>query len=195
MHRYYTCNAGTGPRGPFLAPLAKTWLGRRLELGATGSRCLTAEAAELLETLANFTAAPVRRSTEPRDAHERNLRFARTCYRHLAGTVGTAVTHALCDSGRLRETENGYEVTRTGRSWLLSIDIDAEQLRARPLTRRCLDWSERRPHLGGSLGVALLRRFMQLQWLTPLRQPRCLRLTPQGHRALKETLGIQPDSR
>jgi DNA-binding transcriptional ArsR family regulator len=154
--------------------------------------CLTAEAAELLETLAAFTVVPTRRSTQPRDARERNLRFARTCYRHLAGTVGTAITQALCDSGRLRETETGYEVTCEGRSWLLSMDIDAEQLRARPLTRRCLDWSERRPHLGGSLGVALLRRFTELKWLTPLRQPRCLRLTPQGYRALKETLGIQP---
>jgi len=66
------------------------------------------------------------------------------------------------------------------------------QLRPRPLTRRCLHWSERRPQLGGAL--ALLQRFMELKWLTPLRQSRCLRLTPQGHRALKETLGIQPVS-
>lgn len=174
-----------------LARLVEGRMVRVEQFGRHRYFCLTPGAAELLETLPAFKAAPVRRSTEPRDAIERNLRFARTCYRHLAGTVGTAVTHALCDSGRLRETENGYELTRMGRSWLLSIDIDAEQLRARPLTRRCLDWSERRPHLGGSLGVALLRRFMQLQWLTPLRQPRCLRLTPQGHRALKETLSIQ----
>ncbi len=149
--------------------------------------CLTAGAADLLETPAAFT-VPAARPRGPAHSGEQNLRFARTCYQHLAGRVGTAVTQALCDRGHLRDAEDGYAVVR--QSWFLSIGIDTDRLRPRPLTRRCLDWSERRPHLGGALGVALLRRFVELKWLTPMREPRCLRLTPPGHRALEEALGI-----
>ncbi len=149
--------------------------------------CLTGGAAELLETLAAFTVSTAH-PREPARPGEHDLRFARTCYQHLAGKVGTAVTQALCDTGYLRDTEDGYAIAR--KSWFLSIGIDTDRLRPRPLTRRCLDWSERRPHLGGSLGVALLRRFMELKWLTPLREPRCLRLTPHGQRALQKALGV-----
>lgn len=150
--------------------------------------CLTAGTAERLETLAAFTVPPASPRERARPG-EHNLRYARTCYQHLAGKVGTAVTQGLCDSGHLRDAEDGYAVARS--SWFLTMGIDTDRLRPRPLTRRCLDWSERRPHLGGSLGVALLRRFMELKWLTPMRESRCLRLTSHGRRALEEALGIE----
>jgi len=146
---------------------------------------LTASAADLLETLASFTAA-----AGPREARNSNLRFARTCYKHLAGQVGTAVTQALCHRDFLHEADGRYEITRDGQNWLRTMEIDVARLRARPVTRRCLDWSERRPHLGGSLGVALRRRFIELGWLTPLREPRCLRVTPRGYRALRDVLKL-----
>jgi DNA-binding transcriptional ArsR family regulator len=174
------------------AHLSRLVAGGMLEVERHGRHryfCLTAGAADLLERLAAFTMPAVTSSNT--HGPEGALRFARTCYRHLAGRLGTAVTQALCDAGHLQEADTGYEITTDGQNWLRKIDIDTARLHTRPVTRRCLDWSERRPHLGGALGAALLSRFMQLKWLLPMREPRCLRLTTQGRTALQETLGLQ----
>jgi hypothetical protein len=90
--------------------------------------------------------------TLAQDDRARTLRFARTCYGHLAGQVGVAVTHALCAKEFLYQDEVGYHVTPSGIAWFGARGIELSALKSRPLTRPCLDWSERR-HL---LNVAFI---------------------------------------
>lgn len=120
------------------------------------------------------------------------LRFARTCYGHLAGMLGVAVADALKARGYLCDSDAGWSVAADGEAWFGKVGIDVKSLRARrrPLVRTCLDWSERRYHLAGALGSALAERSFAMGWLAPVRQSRAVRLTDRGRAALKEGLGI-----
>jgi DNA-binding transcriptional ArsR family regulator len=153
-------------------------------------RLRDARVAELLESLAIVAAPAPALSAAQRDG-SRALRFARTCYGHLAGRLGVELTRALCRSGTLREDETAYRVTRIGEGRLRALGIEVGALTRRPLTRRCLDWSERRHHLAGSLGVALAHRLIELGWLSRTRQSRALRITDRGAAALRSEFGLE----
>jgi len=116
------------------------------------------------------------------------LRLARTCYDHLAGTVGVQLRERLQSLGWLRE----YELTEAGRK-----DLHALGLQIAPSRRRfayaCLDWSERRPHIGGALGAALLNVMLQRRWLTRDPGSRALTITRAGHRELHSRFAITFD--
>jgi DNA-binding transcriptional ArsR family regulator len=103
-------------------------------------------------------------------AAARDLRFARCCYDHLAGRLGVAVTERLL---------------RPGNTALrgLGIDLAALESSRRPLFRCCTDWTERRPHVAGALGAALLRRYKDERWLVAVEESRKLVVTPQGRSA------------
>jgi DNA-binding transcriptional ArsR family regulator len=115
-----------------------------------------------------------------------HLRRARVCYDHLAGTVGVVVSEALVDRGLLHDDGSRYTVTAAGAAGLSEIGIDVARLerRRRPLTRRCMDWSERRNHLAGSLGAALMSRMVELGWVRLHEASRVVSVTPAGHRGL-----------
>jgi len=139
--------------------------------------------AALLENMMTFTPA----SVVPRAPNVGfDLRFARTCYDHLAGTVATALYDRLQTDGTLSVTSTGIALTPAGAKRLRPLGIDAGALRTsrRPLARACLDWTERRDHLAGGLGAALLAGFRARNWLTPRKAPRALRLTTTGRQAL-----------
>jgi len=135
-----------------------------------------AETLEALMGLAQRTGA-VRVRTGPRDAA---LREARICYDHLAGERGVALLEAL-RRNQLVEGEQDITLTKAGRAFLSGIGIDLEPLEAgrRPICRLCLDWSERRAHLGGALGAALLDLMTDRRWLRR-EQGRVLRFSPAG---------------
>lgn len=120
------------------------------------------------------------------------LRFARTCYGHLAGTLGVAVADALKARSYLRDSDAGWIVTPGGEAWFSRFGIDVKSLRAgrRYLVRPCLDWSERCYHLAGALGGALADRCLAMGWIARVRQSRAVRLTDRGRAALMEGLGI-----
>lgn len=122
----------------------------------------------------------------------RRLRWARLCYDHLAGTVGVAVHDGLVAGGHLGEGPDGDGVTPagTGAFRALGIDVAALDRRRRPLTRRCMDWSERRDHLAGSLGAALLSRLLELGWVRTREASRVVTVTAEGHAGLRGWLGI-----
>jgi hypothetical protein len=86
------------------------------------------------------------------------LRRARTCYDHLAGVAGVDLLDALLARGWLVEATDGYRLTPAGEHALASrgVDLPAARASRRPLARACLDWTERRPHLAGALGAAVL---------------------------------------
>ncbi|WP_417699484.1 ArsR/SmtB family transcription factor [Pseudophaeobacter sp.] len=123
------------------------------------------EVAHVLEGLMGLAAGAghLRKRTGPKDAE---LRRARVCYNHLAGDMGTQMFDSLIAQGHLVLEGADLALTQSGLAFVSDFEIDAEALqRARaPLCRECLDWSERRSHLAGSLGRAFLTRFEDLTW-------------------------------
>jgi DNA-binding transcriptional ArsR family regulator len=158
-------------------------------------RLASSEVARAVEALATLTAAgPARhRPVGPRDEA---LRLARTCYDHLAGRLAVALADSLCARGHLvlADAEEGAAaLTEAGEAFLagtLGLDLGTSPGR-RPLCRTCLDWSERRPHLGGRLGAALCRRSLEHGWLAQLRDSCALALTASGREGYRAMFGIE----
>jgi DNA-binding transcriptional ArsR family regulator len=150
-----------------------------------------ADVAQALEALAALQPAATVRT--PGAAVPENLRFARSCYDHLAGVLGVAIREAFTRARWLLPDEAGYRTTPKGDAWLAQLGIGAEALRQgrRPFAPACLDWSERQPHLAGALGAALLKRWVALGWLVRLPDSRAVRLTLRGRRALESELQLR----
>ncbi|MCT9933679.1 winged helix-turn-helix domain-containing protein [Planotetraspora sp. A-T 1434] len=140
---------------------------------------------------------------EPRQAPARGLRAAavsaalrrgRTCYDHLAGRLGVAVTDAMTGAGLLDQT-GGFALTAAGLAWLtgpVGLDPDVLRFGKRPLARGCLDWTERRQHLAGVAGARLCEKFFDNSWVVRIGSGRAVRLTLNGKAALRDLLGV-PD--
>lgn len=150
-----------------------------------------ADAIEALIVL-SCDGAPRHRPPGPRDEA---LRSARTCYDHLAGRLGVALTAGFMDLGYLSEAGRDFELEPKGRDFFsrFGIDIDALRKRRRVFARRCLDWSERRAHLAGALGAEVLRRCEQLGWLERTAGSRAVSLTSKGRRGIAETFSVRLD--
>ena len=147
--------------------------------------------AEMLEGIMAVVAdAPPRH--RPSSKQDDAMRVARTCYDHFAGRLGVGLTDALCAHGYLALTDEAGEVTDSGVAFLgkLGVDLGAARNRRRIFCRPCLDWTERRPHLGGSVGAALAQRCFDLGWLDRMRDSRALLVTKAGRRGLSETFGL-----
>jgi DNA-binding transcriptional ArsR family regulator len=128
-------------------------------------RLAGADVAETLEVLLGFAARNGRLRTRPGPRDEA-LRHARICFDHLAGQMGVRLHDALVEDGRVVATLDGLGLSTKGRSWLADQGIcltDLDRGR-RPICRACLDWSERRHHLAGRLGAALLDLVIARQW-------------------------------
>jgi DNA-binding transcriptional ArsR family regulator len=140
--------------------------------------------ADLLESLASVAQPrPLTRRSDP-------LALGRTCYGHLAGRLGVSITDAL----------RGHELidadlfpTNSGRSWFEQMGVDVATLKRRPLARPCLDWSERRHHLAGALGVAFTTRLFELGWVARGREGRSVRLSVEGRKGLESELDLAFD--
>ncbi|RVU19359.1 ArsR/SmtB family transcription factor [Methylobacterium oryzihabitans] len=133
---------------------------------------------------------PRRPATGPRD---RRLRHARTCYDHLAGHVAVAMADAMVARGQIDLAPDGGALTPEGAAFLrdLGIDLDRSAGGRRVFCRPCLDWSERRPHIAGVLGAALLDGFLARGWLRRLERTRAVEVTPPGRLALARAFGIR----
>ncbi|MTD59081.1 metalloregulator ArsR/SmtB family transcription factor [Amycolatopsis sp. RM579] len=167
---------------------------------------------EILETLAQI-APPQPVTSLKSGTRAEALRFARTCYDHLAGRLGVAVTAALVTHGALATTDGVPGTERREQDRLsaplathpyvlgpkagpvfgdLGVDLDAVRRRRRPLLKFCLDWSEQRHHLAGALGAELAATFERRDWLEP-RVPghRAVRLTDTGRTQLQDRLDVR----
>ncbi|WP_406201723.1 winged helix-turn-helix domain-containing protein [Kitasatospora sp. NBC_01560] len=159
-------------------------------------RLAGAPAATLIEDLTAFAGA-TGPAAAPRTLRESTRLSAearaRTCYDHLAGRLGVAVTDAVLARGLVTD-DAGLAVTERGREWLAGegIGLPAGAGRSgRPLVRSCLDWTERRTHLGGTLGAVLCRTALERAWVERIGSGRALRVTADGDRALRELLGVE----
>jgi DNA-binding transcriptional ArsR family regulator len=122
------------------------------------------------------------------------LRVARTCYDHIAGTLGVLLHDRLRDLRWLSVTrDRGYDVTPVGVAGLeaLGIDIDSTRALRRSFAVPCLDWSERRHHLAGALGAALLGMVLKRKWIVRDLDSRIITMTALGRRELRRCLGIE----
>ncbi|TDR76454.1 hypothetical protein [Paludibacterium purpuratum] len=119
----------------------------------------------------------------------KHLRFARTCYRHMGGEMAVALHDKILSLGWLDgET---YRLSTTGKQAFDRLGLSyPPPTKRRPLTCGCLDWSERRAHLGGPLGAALLTAFLQNGWVIRLADSRELQLTPAGREQLRQHFGL-----
>lgn len=155
-------------------------------------RLASVHVAEALERLAAIRQeVPGRR--KPLSPQARELQFARCCYNHLAGQLGVALTQGLQERGFIViATEKQFEVTPVGTQWFAGIGLDVDALKPtrRGLARQCLDWTERRHHLAGPLGVKLFHTLCESGWLRRAKNARAVSITPRGRAELKRHFGI-----
>ncbi len=147
-----------------------------------------AYAVEGLANLANNSSTKI-----VKKQHEQNgVQYCRTCYDHLAGFVAVKIVETLETKGYLKKSKNIYLVTEKGWKWFQLFNISKKVFinNRRSLTRQCLDWSERRPHLAGQLGAALLNEMFKRKWLKKIEFSRELIITSKGHRELYDLLGV-----
>ncbi|MFE7973307.1 ArsR/SmtB family transcription factor [Streptomyces shenzhenensis] len=178
-------------------------------------RLADARVAQLVEEL-TARVAPEAAAPRPRTLREASagsaLARGRTCYDHLAGRLGIAITDALTERGLLSVTGGaadaaaappwpvtegrgtGFALTEAGLKWFGDAGIGLAHAGRRPLARACLDWTERRPHLAGVAGAELCRHALDTGWCVRIGSGRAVRLTTTGERTLSALLGINPDT-
>ena len=151
--------------------------------------------AQMLEQIILVAAIEVPARYQPRSIQDDALRFARTCYDHLAGQAGVAIADALVANGHVILADEGGEVTEAGMRFLTRFGADvAPRSRSRRIfCRPCLDWSERRYHLAGLVGAEICRRCLELGWVVRRRDTRALRITPAGLAGLSDEFGCELD--
>jgi DNA-binding transcriptional ArsR family regulator len=148
-----------------------------------------ANAVETLAVLAETRTGQARSLPNARGVPN-ELRFARTCYDHLAGELAVGLVDGMIKRDWLRNDESRFEVTRLGSRALSDLGVDLEHARRsrRLFAPHCQDWSQRRPHVGGALGAALLDCYLRQGWMEPGRRSRLVRVTPKGQAALDRVL-------
>ena len=129
---------------------------------------------------------------QPRSKTDDQMRRARTCYDHIAGVLGVDLADSMIAHDFVVLGDEAGEVTPTGMEFLtrLGVDLAAARAKRRVFCRPCLDWTERRPHIGGAVGAALARRCFELKWIEQVRDSRALAITSAGRRGLVEAFGL-----
>ena len=123
------------------------------------------------------------------------LRAARTCYDHIAGTLGVSLHDRLKTLGWLTRssgTDDAYDLTPHGTKGLTALGVDIESIRTlrRRFAYACVDWSERRPHIGGAVGAAVLEIALKRKWVAQELDDRALRVTNNGKREMLARFGL-----
>lgn len=153
-------------------------------------RLASPHVARMLESIMNVAAmAPPR--LRPMAKAVARMRNARFCYDHCAGLLGVGIAECLCERGHVELNHDGGEVTPAGMRFLAGFGIEFVAAKSnRVFCKPCLDWSERRMHLAGTVGALLARRMMELKWIERVRDTRALSITRAGEKGLRETFDI-----
>jgi DNA-binding transcriptional ArsR family regulator len=176
------------------AHLAKLVEGGLLALQAQGRhryfRIASPEVAHAVESLGSLSMAVGPRAPRspaiPRSAPIQFL-HARTCYDHLAGETAVTVCEAMLKARWLVAEGRDFRVTRLGQKELgaLEVDLAAARRSRRAFARACVDLTQRRPHVGGALGAALLEMYLARGWILRIRRSRAVSITPKGSEAFR----------
>lgn len=158
-------------------------------------RFYSLESKEVADTLEGLSVLAGASREDFKPTTPNSLRNARTCYDHIAGTLGVALHdrfHELKWVSTIRGEDVNYGLTHEGVKMLNAIGIDAEAIRLsrRKFAYACLDWSERRPHIGGALGAAILGIALKRKWVVQELDNRALSITSSGRREMKNRFGV-----
>lgn len=149
-------------------------------------RLSSSSVAEIIEAIAKIAPpAPIRSLRESEQA--KNLRFARTCYKHLAGELGVAFTNALVERGYFEEGEESYLLTPSGKKWITEFGVKTNHTEPIP---RHIDWTERRHHIGGPIAVSITRRLAELGWIAEGEIRRSIVVTSLGRKQFEQEFHI-----
>ncbi|HXB32678.1 MAG TPA: winged helix-turn-helix domain-containing protein [Puia sp.] len=148
------------------------------------------EVADAIEAMANLVPAE---QALRKDMGAVPIDYCRTCYDHLAGKVGVAITESLVRQKLLVYRDKELDVTPKGVQWFAELGIDCGEIRQqrRAFAKPCLDWTERRHHLAGALGAALLEKMLEAHWLRRSAQSRAVVATAKGRQALEAYFTVQ----
>jgi len=147
----------------------------------------------MLESLMAVAAIEGPKRHRPSSCRDEALRQARTCYNHLAGRLGVAIADAMLSHGQLDMSGEAGILTMPGQGMLqgLGVILPQEHQAQRVFCKPCLDWSERRPHIGGILGVAIADRCFELGWIERQRDSRALRITAKGRDGFRQHFAVE----
>ncbi len=149
------------------------------------------EVAHLIETFLAISPPPEVRSLKQSN-QVKLLQEARTCYDHLAGKLGVALTDSMLNANYLKKEDRVFIVTPKGEQFFTDFGIDLTELKRkrRSFSHACLDWSERHYHLGGALGNELLTHFFELNWIVHIPSIRAVKVTDRGREGFKQIFNI-----
>ncbi len=161
-------------------------------------RLASSEVARMLESIMQLAVGnlPVRAGAVRVGPRDVAMRRARTCYDHLAGQLGVAIADAMVESGFIEFSDDAGALTGPGQNFFGQLGLDAalqspdDRRTTRVFCRRCLDWSERRWHVGGHVGAVLCTHAFDKGWVRRIDGTRALDITPFGQRALRDTFGV-----
>lgn len=151
------------------------------------------EVAYVIEAMANLLPSEKIKSRNTETAtSDTGIKYCRTCYDHLAGKAGVAITERLLKQKFIIVKEKQFDVTFKGETWFESLGISVANLKSerRVFARQCLDWSERRHHVAGALGAALLEKVLQLGWVRKTKNSRAVIITAKGQDGFYQTLRL-----
>jgi DNA-binding transcriptional ArsR family regulator len=151
--------------------------------------------ARMLESIKAVAALETPARYQPRSVRDDAVRFARTCYDHLAGQLGVAIADALIARRYILLSEDGGGVTLAGERFLTTFgaELHSKSAGRRIFCRACLDWSERRYHIAGYVGAEIWRRALELGWVTQRHGERAVHVTPAGRIGFRDALGVKLD--
>lgn len=174
--------------------LAKLLEGRLLSVTSSGRhryfRLASPSVARVLEELMALAIdGPPRH--RPKSKCDDAMARARTCYDHLAGKLGVALADSLSVRDNVVLSDEGGSITDSGRAFLTGLGVELDARKRRALCRPCLDWSERRWHIGGAVGAAIAVRCFALGWTERRHDSRAITVTAAGERAFDELFGFR----
>ncbi|RSL30615.1 ArsR family transcriptional regulator [Salibacterium salarium] len=153
----------------------------------------SSECAAILESFLSISPTPEIKSLN-QESSKKTIKFARTCYDHLAGELGVKITNYLLKNEILVEAdESNFTVSHAGNTFFkeFGVNLRDQENKRRAFARKCLDWTEREHHLAGALGNAMITRMFELQWLQRKEHTRSLELTPKGIEGVDKAFNIQ----
>lgn len=150
------------------------------------------EVADAIETLAHL--APNKKPNKVKNKdNNSDVRYCRTCYDHLAGKVGVLIEENLTSQGFIELKNKTYLITKDGNKFFSDFGLDLTELQKqkRNFAKSCLDWSERKHHIAGSLGNALFEKMLELDWIRKTKNSLAIFITSLGTRGLKDKFKVE----
>lgn len=148
-------------------------------------RFFNKEIAYAIEAMANLIPAPPISQKKSSENHS-PIKHCRTCYDHLAGKIGVALTNSLLEQNIIIDDNNDFEISLEGVKWFSDFGINVEEVKKqrRLFLKPCLDWSERKNHIAGSLAASLLEKMIANDWLRKTTNSRAIIITGKGEKEL-----------